>query len=284
MILPRAKPALGSGSWSKPEKDGMSGKRFDLSARGWGRVVLFTALGTLACSCVAFLLDSYSFDTGTWRWGETPLNNLFFPLILAPPFFVYLLAKLRELAIAHHELSIVASTDGLTSCLNRRAFTSLVDAYLERVADAETKRGGALLVIDVDHFKRINDSFGHDSGDEALKVIAETIRGAVRAVDLVGRIGGEEFGVFLPGTDPNRTLAVAERIRAAISAAEFSPTGSRVGLSVSVGGATFADQASFSELFRRADQRLYAAKLNGRNRVEITQTPTDQAQPLRLVH
>ena len=146
------------------------------------------------------------------------------------------------------------------------------------------RSAGALLVIDVDHFKRINDSFGHDSGDEALKVIAETIRGAVRAVDLVGRIGGEEFGVFLPGTDPNRTLAVAERIRAAISAAEFSPTGSRVGLSVSVGGATFADQASFSELFRRADQRLYAAKLNGRNRVEITQTPTDQAQPLRLVH
>ena len=141
-----------------------------------------------------------------------------------------------------------------------------------------------MLVIDVDHFKRINDSFGHDSGDEALKVIAETIRGAVRDIDLVGRIGGEEFSVFLPGTDPNRTLAVAERIRAAISAAEFSPTGSRVGLSVSVGGATFADAASFGELFRRADQRLYAAKLNGRNRVEINQSPTDQAAPLRMVH
>ena len=79
----------------------MSGKRVDVSAREPGDgLPCCTALGTLACSGVAFLLDSYSFETGTWRWGETPLNNLFIPLVLAPPFFVYLLSKLRELAIA----------------------------------------------------------------------------------------------------------------------------------------------------------------------------------------
>jgi diguanylate cyclase (GGDEF)-like protein len=265
----------------------MFGKRidlFDLSARSWGRVVLFSALGTLACSCVAFMLDSYSFETGTWRWGETPLNNIFIPLVVAPPFFVYLLSKLRELAIAHHELSIVASTDVLTSCLNRRAFTAMVDAYLERVVDAETKREGALLIIDVDHFKNVNDSFGHECGDEALRIIAQTIKGVVREVDLVGRIGGEEFSVFMPGTDPSRTTVVAERIRIAIATVEFYPTENRCDLSVSVGGATLGREDTFSELFRRADARLYAAKQKGRNRVEIHNAPPDGARAPHVVH
>ena len=262
----------------------MFAKRLDLSARGWGRVVLFSTLGTLACSCVAFILDSYSFETGTWRWGETPLNNIFIPLVVAPPFFVYLLSKLRELAIAHHELSIVASTDVLTSCLNRRAFTAMVDAYLERVVGEEAKREGALLIIDVDHFKEVNDNFGHESGDEALKIIAQTIKGVVREIDLVGRIGGEEFSVFLPGTDANRTHLIAERIRAAVSTVEFYPTGNRCDLSVSVGGATYDREATFSELFRQADLRLYSAKQNGRNRVEIQNTPTRGARALHVVH
>jgi diguanylate cyclase len=262
----------------------MFAKRLDLSARSWGRVALFSALGTLACSCVAFMLDSYSFETGTWRWGEKPLNNIFIPLVVAPPFFVYLLSKLRELAIAHHELSIVASTDVLTSCLNRRAFTAMVDAYLERVVGEEAKREGALLIIDVDHFKDVNDNFGHESGDEALKIIAQAIKGVVREIDLVGRIGGEEFSVFLPGTDANRTQLVAERIRAAVSTVEFYPTGSRCDLSVSVGGAIYDRQATFSDLFRQADQRLYAAKQNGRNRVEINSAPARGARALHVVH
>jgi diguanylate cyclase len=262
----------------------MFGNRFDLSARGWGRVILFSGLGTLVCILAALAIDSFSFETGTWRWGTAPWNNVIIPLVVAPPFFVYLLGKLRELAIAHHELSIVASTDVLTSCLNRRAFTAMVDAYLERVVDEETRREGALLIIDVDHFKNVNDSFGHDCGDEALKIIAQTIKGVVREIDLVGRIGGEEFSVFMPGTDPARTKAAAERIRAAISTVEFYPTENRCDLSVSVGGATLGREDTFSELFRRADQRLYAAKQNGRNRVEIYNAPADAARSLHAVH
>jgi diguanylate cyclase len=80
---------------------------FDISATGWGRVI---GLGTLCCIVVAFAIDSYSLETGTWRWGERPLNNLVIPLVLAPPFFGYLLSKQRELALAHRELMIVAST------------------------------------------------------------------------------------------------------------------------------------------------------------------------------
>ncbi|MFI0843398.1 GGDEF domain-containing protein [Mesorhizobium sp. IMUNJ 23232] len=177
---------------------------------------------------------------------------------------------------------IVASTDGLTSCLTRIAFTTLVDAYLEKVAAEESRREGALLVIDVDHFKTINDSFGHDRGDEALKVIADTIKGAVREIDLVGRLGGEEFSVFLPGLDADRTAAVAERIRAAINAAEFVPDGQRCALSVSVGGAIFERDSSFAQLYKYADQRLYNAKRNGRNRVEIARgaVPDGTAGPV----
>lgn len=240
----------------------------DFSTLGKARVVAGTVLGTLLCIAVAFAVDSYSFDEG-WRWGDAPINNLVIPLILAPPAFYILLGKLRELAIAHHELSVVSATDPLTSLLNRRAFTAIVDAYLDRMTGPSLPREGALLVIDVDHFKAVNDSFGHGSGDEALKLIAETIRSSVRENDVVGRLGGEEFCVFMPGTGQALTQQLAERIRASVSAVEFSPEGHPYPLSVSVGGASFSGSASFGDLYRQADFGLYEAKRNGRNRVEL---------------
>ena len=248
----------------------MAFKRLDLSSRGKPRVYLLTAVGTLFCIVAAFAIDSYSFETGTWRWGDSPLNNLVIPLVLAPPFFFFLLSKLRELSIAHHELMNVASTDALTSCLNRRAFTALVDGYLERVEKQQDHASGALLVLDVDHFKAVNDNFGHETGDEALKLIAGTIKSTVRDIDLVGRLGGEEFAVFLPSADPARTALVADRIRAAVRSAPFAPHGRRHDLSISVGGATFDHATTFADLYRAADQRLYAAKNAGRDRVDIT--------------
>jgi diguanylate cyclase len=247
----------------------MSGRRIDWSARGRARVYAFAAAGTLVCIAVALAFDSYSFTTGTWRWGADPLNNVWIPLILAPPFFCFLLSKMRQLAIAHHELLTVASTDSLTSLLNRRAFTAMVDGYLERVASGERSFGGALLIIDVDHFKQVNDCFGHECGDEALKLIADTISGVVRDIDLVGRVGGEEFCVFIPAAEPERVLLIAERIRTAVNQAAFLPGENPHQLSVSIGGVTFVTGLTFSELYRRADQRLYSAKRNGRNRVEM---------------
>jgi len=261
----------------------------DWSARGRARVYLFTAFGTLLCIAVAFAIDGYSFETGTWRWGESPWNNLIIPLVLAPPFFFYLLRKLRELAIAHHELMNVAATDSLTSCLNRRAFTEMVEGYLRRVAETQIRdrpaiAAGALLVIDVDHFKMVNDRFGHDLGDEALRIIARTIKGVVRDIDLVGRIGGEEFSVFLPGLQAESVASVAERIRQEIGAAAFSPQGERYRLSASIGGAVFDQTASFSELYRLADQQLYFAKRNGRDRVDIQVMPPPAARQQLVLH
>jgi diguanylate cyclase len=242
----------------------------DLSARGWSRVFFLTICGTLFCIGVAFLVDSYSFQDNRWRLGLSPLNDLMIPLLLAPPFFFYLLYKLRELANAHYELLKVAATDELTACLNRQAFTILVEAYLERTARLAIRGDGALLVIDVDHFKAVNDRFGHISGDEALRMISGEIKDCLRENDLVGRMGGEEFGVFLPGANRREAGVVAERIRASVNAATFSPQGGPVPLSVSVGATVNSSHASFNEMFRIADECLYVAKNNGRNRVEFS--------------
>jgi diguanylate cyclase len=246
-------------------------KALDLSARSWTRVILLTIAGTLCCIVFAFTFDSYSFQENLWRLGTSPKDNVIIPLLIAPPFFFYLLSKLRQLAIAHDQLLVVASTDSLTSCLTRVAFTTLVDAYLERVDRQEWRRVGALLVMDVDHFKNVNDNYGHDAGDEALKLIVQSIRSTLREVDLVGRIGGEEFSVFLPGILPDQVFVVAERIRETVKAAIFCPAGAPHKLSISIGGATYLRSTSFSELFKLADKRLYEAKRNGRNRVELCQ-------------
>lgn len=258
-------------------------KNLDFSASGRARVVSLTALGTLVCVAVAFAIDGYSLSDG-WRWGGEPINNLIIPLVLAPPFFYFLLSKLRELAIAHRELMVLSTTDSLTECFNRRAFTALVDRYLERMTEKRFAGEGALLVIDVDHFKNVNDSFGHDTGDQALRLIADTIRASVRENDAVGRLGGEEFCVFLPGSTYALTQSAAERIRVAINAARFSPAGAPYPLAVSIGGATFSGHSTFAELYRQADSRLYEAKRAGRNRVVLRHPLREPAASTALMH
>jgi len=228
-----------------------------------------TIVGTIVCIAAAFAIDSNSFKTGDWKWGTDPVNDFLIPLLIAPPFFFYLLNEIRQLAIAHHELMTVAMTDSLTSLLNRRAFTELVDGYLKRVAEISTETHGALLVVDVDDFKSINDRFGHDAGDEALRLIAESISMSVHDKDLVGRVGGEEFCVFVPKERPDYIPVIAERIRLTVNDIAFSVEGRRHDITVSVGGVTFDRAAPFADLYRSADERLYHAKNTGRNRVEL---------------
>jgi diguanylate cyclase (GGDEF)-like protein len=254
-------------------------ERLDLSARGRTRIVLWTVLGTLGVIILTLGMDSFNFNTFTpTQLIRAIITDIVLPLVIAPPIFFYFSSKLRELAIAHHKLAIYACTDSLTDVLNRGAFTTLVDAYLGEVRVHEGP-SGTLLVIDVDNFKRINDSFGHDWGDEGLKLIAATIRGVLRSVDLVGRMGGEEFGVFLPGTTGWQAEAAAERIRQAVAEATFLPEGRRRSLSVSVGGASFMQRVTFQALYREADRKLYEAKHGGRNRVAFARAaiPAQQA-------
>jgi diguanylate cyclase len=245
-----------------------NGGPLDFSPRGWGRVILWTVLGTLLCVIVALYVDSYNFPRLSREdLVRAILVDIFLPIGLAVPMLLFLTIKLRELAIAQFELTKLASFDSLTSVLNRRAFTTLVEAYLTEVRRRELN--GALLVVDADHFKSINDRFGHDSGDEALKIIAQAIKGLLRSTDLVGRIGGEEFAIFLPGSSTEQAASVAERIRRSVAESAFAPHGHKAALSVSVGGAVFEKRMPFTELFRIADQQLYLAKNTGRNRVSV---------------
>jgi diguanylate cyclase (GGDEF)-like protein len=255
-----------------------NGGPLDFSPRGWGRVMLWTVLGTLVCVTAALYVDSFNFERLSREdLTRAVLVDIFLPIGLAVPMLLFLTIKLRELAVAQFELARLASLDSLTSVLNRRAFTTLVEAYLTEIRARDSR--GALLVVDADHFKCINDRFGHESGDEALKEIARAIKGMLRNTDIVGRIGGEEFAVFLPGSTAEQARSAAERIRSSIAETDFQPAGGRALLSVSVGGAAFDKRLSFAELFRIADQQLYLAKNAGRNRVAVT--PVGQSETYR---
>jgi diguanylate cyclase len=254
-----------------------------ISVRGALKLAGWTLSGTLGCLGIALLYNWLSFrHMGEEALRQSLISATVLPIILAGPLFCYLTLKMRELAIANHRLHRLASTDALTACLNRGAFSAIVGEWLD-TEPADTERTCALLVVDADHFKNINDNHGHDQGDEALKIIAAAIRSAVRDGDLVGRLGGEEFGVFLPGASEVSARAVAERIRISVSKSEFKPRDRRCTISVSVGCATLERPSDFSELFRVADERLYMAKRAGRNRVVAAHISENAAETARVL-
>lgn len=242
--------------------------KLDFSATGWARVIAGTLGGTIFCIGATLIVDSVRFSGMTdAELSNAIIVDILLPTGLAVPLLFLLLYKMRQLAIAHHEISIIASTDNLTAVLNRGAFKMLVDAYLQQAMRQPAHNAGAFLVIDADHFKLINDRFGHQEGDVALKLIAQTIQTSLRQGDIVGRIGGEEFGVFLPKANLDQAGIVAERIRRDINEIEFPPSARTHALSVSVGGAAFGGHTAYDDLFRVADKCLYSAKAGGRNQV-----------------
>ncbi|MGN6306403.1 MAG: GGDEF domain-containing protein [Mesorhizobium sp.] len=173
-----------------------------------------------------------------------------------------------QLAAAHRRLAEKACRDDMTGMLNRESFFAVLERS-RRKADR-----GTLLIIDADHFKSINDNFGHLTGDEALLLIAAAIKRGVRAGDVLGRIGGEEFCAFLPGTDEREASQIAERIRREVEAIRFQPDGEQaIPLTVSIGGALCPQGAKIPDLMRSADRRLYEAKHSGRNLVIVETVP-----------
>jgi len=177
--------------------------------------------------------------------------------------------RTHELAEANARLAQLAVTDGLTGLYNHRHFHERLTLEVER-----SQRSGlplSLLMLDVDHFKQFNDTFGHPAGDEVLRQLARVLADARRANDVVARYGGEEFAVILVDTAKFTAAKVAERVRERVNAHDFSDAAPRVGaLAVSIGVATFPDDGSDAEaLVRAADTALYAAKRAGRNRVVL---------------
>jgi diguanylate cyclase (GGDEF)-like protein len=168
------------------------------------------------------------------------------------------------------QLENLTSIDALTGLYNRQAYDRLVPIEMERATRSGTRL--SLLVLDIDDFKRINDTIGHRKGDEGLVVVADLIRGNLRKIDLAFRYGGEEFTVLLPGTGEVEAIHTAERLRAVVSEYQdfLDDHGGRQRISLSIGGAVFPDDARTEEdLFTRADGALRVAKGKGKNRVEF---------------
>jgi two-component system cell cycle response regulator len=163
-------------------------------------------------------------------------------------------------------------TDPLTGLYNKR----YLERHLGGLIESGKGRHLALLMVDVDHFKAVNDAYGHAAGDRALRLIADSLRLNTRVFDSVARYGGEEFVVVMPGTGPEEAAAAAERLRAAVESIDFYPSpGTRAPLTVSVGVAfTPAGTGVPDSLFQTADAALYRAKRNGRNRIEVAQGST----------
>lgn len=170
-----------------------------------------------------------------------------------------------------------ANTDDLTGLANRRHFEELARREVERWHEASDRL--CVAMVDADHFKRVNDTYGHATGDAALQAVARACRQAVRDIDLVARIGGEEFVVLMPQTDLVGAHAAAERIRASVAALEVRHDGHVVRLTVSVGVADIHDGDDILAVLERADAALYQAKEAGRDRVVVASRPKDLETP-----
>jgi diguanylate cyclase (GGDEF)-like protein len=160
----------------------------------------------------------------------------------------------------------VANTDGLTGIANRRATMARFDEEAARAA--RSGRPFSIAIFDVDHFKRVNDTYGHGTGDATLRYVAQRLGTGLRAIDAVGRIGGEEFVVLLAGEGPVPAFETADRLREIVAAEPLVAGGGVLSITLSGGVATFPEDGSdWDRLFNVADRRLYAAKRDGRNRV-----------------
>jgi diguanylate cyclase (GGDEF)-like protein len=183
---------------------------------------------------------------------------------IGPTFFRFALAdEVEELALKRrYESSIV---DGLTGALNRKHFD---DRLIGELAFAKRHKAEvSLLILDVDHFKEVNDRFGHPAGDAILRQVASAVRAALRVEDIFARYGGEEFAIIARGIDRTSALAFGERIRNLVGGATFQYDTTTIPITVSIGVASLADcrDASVDQLITLADSRLYVAKASGRN-------------------
>lgn len=187
-----------------------------------------------------------------------------------------LLAMGKERAELHHKRA--ALSDPLTGLANRRAF--LQDAEDVLRLQQRNGRSTAALLIDLDHFKSVNDRFGHMAGDKVLGLFGEIAKAKLRSSDVAGRLGGEEFGVLLPDTDRDKAYEVAERLRCAFASSSVVWEGSAVCATLSIGIATIQNESDdLARLLSAADEALYRAKAKGRNQCAMASSARDVSQP-----
>ena len=200
-------------------------------------------------------------------WSITPTMEALayiagYLLLIVNGFGFILMSKQRDDA----RMERLATTDDLTGLLNRRAFFARADAA--RLLSLRQDQPITLLMLDIDHFKQLNDRFGHATGDEALVKFAATCNAGLREHDILGRLGGEEFALALPGTGLDGALHAAERLRQAVVDTTLLTCGNSYTMTVSIGVVVIERDEDLATALARADHALYEAKRNGRNRVE----------------
>jgi len=176
----------------------------------------------------------------------------------------------RALERANEQLAKLSMTDRLTGLLNRGTWENLVDAEYERYR--RYGQATTLVMFDIDHFKPVNDNYGHLAGDEVIRHTAQTTRNNIRQSDSAGRYGGEEFGIILPETDAENARLLCERIRESIEKSTVETSAGNITYTISMGIAQLTDEPeNYMQWMQKADEALYAAKESGRNRVVVAE-------------
>lgn len=225
-------------------------------------VFLFTILRLLHYVSLGMEANFSIATDASWMNLATPMLAATLPVIGTTAFVLMCSERIRR------QWERAASTDYLTDLPNRRTLT---ETGAERFRAARTRNEGfAIAVVDIDRFKTINDQYGHEAGDIALKHVGARLKSATREADLVARTGGEEFVVLLDQVGSDEAEAAAERLRAAVRLHPFAAGAVKISITVSVGVAIRrSEDADFNALLRRADEALYAAKSAGRNQVKL---------------
>lgn len=217
-------------------------------------------------SLVFILLSAFIVIARSLLLGEAAniflhMNELLAALVILATSHVYEISHVQ----AHNKLLHLATTDNLTSLANRARFLDVFER--ERNHAERNKTQFSMLLIDLDDFKLVNDNFGHDVGDDVLRYVAASIKHRIRKTDLACRIGGEEFGILLPGANLQRAIGVAEDIRKAIADVPYAKGETVIPLSVSTGVAEYGeDGVDLETLYSAADGFMYKAKAAGRNK------------------
>jgi diguanylate cyclase len=216
---------------------------------------------------VESMVVAYYWDAGAERLEFELAMTAVIATTVGLPVILYVVAQYEKLKRLTEKLAYLSSTDQMTGLLNRQTFVERLGMHYYKAG--RERSCGVVAYVDADHFKRLNDRFGHALGDKVIQLLAQYIRAGTRKGDLCGRLGGEEFGIFLPGATLEEAGAIAERLRREINASEVALNMPDVAISVSIGIAAHKPGESALETMQAADRSLYAAKNEGRNAVVI---------------
>lgn len=231
----------------------------------WRQILLYSGLVTALAVCVPLAVVTFVTWGLPWRalLGVLLVAGLI-PLFIALPISIFAFYIVKILARTIAALDAHVKFDALTGLLTRSYFMTSVEA--------QRRDGGYLLMLDADHFKRINDEFGHEHGDYALKHISRIIQQTTGPAGLAGRLGGEEFAIYLPAVDERQACLLATGLGAALRASPLSVAGLDIVVTVSIGIARDTPDQDFRAALQQADLSLYAAKHAGRDRFELART------------